>query len=261
MKQLPAAGHLVKVEAGKQVIGVTISRPARHNSLVPRLLAELARAFRQVNESATARVAVLAAEGPSFSTGGDLEGFLDHREDIEAYASNIVSALNDCIDSMLQCRVPIIAAVDGQVSGGALGLVLASDIVLVTENASFTPYYSEVGFSPDGGWTAMLPDFIGRGRAGAIQYLNDTISAEQAVQWGLAYAMIGARDLESEIDALCRRICAKRGGSLVSTKSLLSTGRWRECLEREREAFVATIKGGEALRGIENFLSQHRKRR
>jgi len=251
---------MVKVETGQQVVRVTLARSARHNSLVPSLLGELARAFRQIDTSATVRVAVLGAEGRSFSTGGDLEGFLDHREDPGAYATEIVSALNDCIASMLNCKVPIIAAVDGQLTGGALGLVLACDIVLLSENASFTPYYSEVGFSPDGGWTAMLPDFIGHGRAGAIQYLNDTISASQAVQWGLAYAMIPSTDMESEIVVLCRRICEKHGRSLVSTKKLLHRGRWLDRLELEREAFVAAIEDDATIKNIENFLSPRRKR-
>jgi len=261
MTKRRAAASLLKVKTSQHVVSVTINRPARHNSLIPRLLLELGQAFRQVNDSAAARVAVLRAEGPSFSTGGDLEGFLDHRENVGAYADEIVSALNACIASLLHCRVPVIVAVDGQVTGGALGLVLACDIVLVSENASFTPYYSQVGFSPDGGWTAILPDVIGQGRAGAVQYLNDTISAQQAVQWGLAYAMIESSNMESEVAALCQRICDKRSRSLVATKKLLNRERWLAHLEREREAFVANMQGDAALRGIETFLSLRGKRR
>jgi len=161
---------LVSVDNG--VATVTLNRPERHNSLVPELLSHLLDALSASNRDPDVGIVVLRAAGQSFSTGGDLRGFLDHADHIRNYSEQLVGLLNQVIVAIYDCRAPVIVAVDGQVTGGALGLVLAADVVLVTERATFQPYYVDVGFSPDGGWTALLPGIIGQKRASAVQLLN-----------------------------------------------------------------------------------------
>jgi 2-(1,2-epoxy-1,2-dihydrophenyl)acetyl-CoA isomerase len=82
--------------------------------------------------------------------------------------------------------------VNGPVTGGSARLVLAADIVLMGKSAFIQPYYSEIGFAPVGGWTAMLPKRIGPARAIEIQALNMRIDADTALLLGLA-SRIGSR--------------------------------------------------------------------
>ena len=125
---------------------------------------------------------------------------------------------------------------------------------MVTERASFTPYYVDVGFSPDGGWTALLPDIIGHKRAAAVQLLNDTINAQQALDWGIAHKMAQADQLDQVLDDICARIIRKKSGSLQITKQLLRETNYRDRLDDERKAFVRKVVGQEALDGIEEFI-------
>lgn len=238
------------------VVTVLIDRPARHNSLVPPLLRDLADAFDRIVAADGARVAVLRAAGASFSTGGDLRGFGDHGGDLAAYAAELVGCLNEAIAAIIECDVPVIAAVDGQVTGGSLGLVLACDLVAVTPRASFTPWYTQVGFSPDGGWTALLPQIIGPSRARAVQLLNDTIDARQALDLGLAHRLAEAGGLDAALEELCARIVAGRAASIDATRRLLRGVDYRQLLEREREAFVRKITDREAGEGIDAFLAR-----
>jgi 2-(1,2-epoxy-1,2-dihydrophenyl)acetyl-CoA isomerase len=148
--------------------------------------------------------------------------------------------------------------VHGIVTGGSLGLVLASDMVLVAPEASFTPYYSIVGFSPDGGWTAMLPLLIGQKRASEILMLNRTITAEQAVQWELANQIVAADRIRDEARAVAESIAQKKRGSIQRTKRLL----WQDAdalaarLEEERARFCEQIVTAEAREGMEAFLKR-----
>ncbi len=158
------------------VATVILNRPDRHNSLVPAMLRELGAAIAGCESRPGVSILVLRAAGRSFSTGGDLGGFREHADEIAQYAHELVGLLNDAIIRLYDCRLPVITVVNGQVTGGAMGLVFASDIVLVTERASFTPYYVEAGFSPDGGWTALLPDVVGPTRARTVQLLNQTMA-------------------------------------------------------------------------------------
>ena len=243
---------LTRVEG--PVATITLNRPERHNSLVPGVLRELGDAIAACEADAGIKVLVLRAAGRSFSTGGDLRGFLEHADDIARYAHELVGLLNDTVIRLHDCRLPVIAAVNGQVTGGALGLVLAADIVLVTDRASFTPYYVEAGFSPDGGWTAMLPDVIGRTRAATVQLLNQTITAEQALAWGLATAHADEAGLDRAILELCEQLPGKKAGSVRLTRRLLRPADLESRLERERVQFVEQIVTGEAMAGIKAWL-------
>jgi len=236
------------------VATVTLNRPERHNSLVPGLLRELGDAIAACEADPGVNILVLRAAGRSFSTGGDLRGFREHAQDIARYAHELVGLLNDTIIRLYDCRVPVLTVVNGQVTGGALGFVLASDIVLVTDRASFTPYYVEAGFSPDGGWTAILPDLVGRTRATTLQLLNQTITAEQALEWGLATAYAESAGLDRAVAELSGQLLAKKTGSVSCTRRLMRPADLESRLERERERFVEQIVTGEAMAGIKAWL-------
>lgn len=201
---------------------------------------------------------VLAAAGPSFSTGGDVRAFFEAGASVAQYAERIVGLLNDTILAMLDLPKPIVTAVHGMVTGGSLGLVLASDVVLVADEASFTPWYSVVGYSPDGGWTAMLPDVIGRARVSDIVLRNRTITANQAVNWGLATAVVPGIGIEQEAIALADEVAEKVPGSVRHSKAGLWHDRDRVAagLAGERTRFVQQIATAEAREGMARFLDR-----
>ncbi len=246
---------MVRVSADDGVVTITLNRAERHNSLVPQLLHELRDAFRSCDASMPGPV-ILRASGPSFSTGGDLGGFLNHAAEISAYSDALVGLLNDTVISIFDCPLPVIAAVDGQVTGGSIGLVLAADIVLVTERASFRPYYVDVGFSPDGGWAVLLPGIIGHKRAMAVQLLNQRVSAEQALDWGFATAYADSADLDEALTDLCARLRDKHKESVRQTRQLMRPPDLEACLDEEKRRFVEQISTPEALDGIRRFLGR-----
>lgn len=251
-----SGGHrrLVLVEVDGPVATITLNRPERHNSLVPAMLTELIDAIDGCEAAPGPGVLVLRAAGRSFSTGGDLLGFREHDNAIADYATELVGLLNDAIIRLYDGRLPVIAVVDGQVTGGALGFVLAADVVLVTDRASFTPYYVEAGFSPDGGWTAILPDIIGRARAATVQLLNQSITAAQALDWGLATAHADSPRVDEAVAELCGQLLGKKAGSVRCTRRLLRPRDLESRLEDERQRFVKQIATPEAKAGIRAWL-------
>lgn len=244
---------MVSVDVENGVVTITLDWAERHNSLVPELLSELRDAFRNCDASVPGPV-VLRASGPSFSTGGDLRGFVRHASDIREYADRLVGLLNETVIAIFDCPTPVIVAVDGQVTGGSLGFVLAADIVLVTERASFRPFYTDVGFSPDGGWAVLLPEIIGRKRASAVQLLNQAITVEQALDWGLATAYANSDDLDEAVAELCQQLRGKQAGSIRQTRRLLRPDDLGKRLDDEKQRFLAQIETPEAIAGIRTFL-------
>ncbi len=253
---------LVLVETLPQIGVLTLNRPERHNSLVPELLNDLLDALDRLRRQPGMRALVLQANGRSFSTGGDVRGFFDHRQDGEDYASLVVGRLNEAILTLVAFPVPVVAAVQGIVTGGSLGLVLACDIVLVSPEATFTPFYTTVGYSPDGGWTAMLPDLIGRKRATEVLMLDLSITAEQAVAWGFANRIVPAERIRAEALAIAQAMARQQTGSIQRIRQLL-WGHHQEVavlLEKERQAFIRQITTAEAQDGMATFLQRNKSK-
>ncbi len=251
---------LVLVEKQDEITTLTLNRPERHNSLVPELLQELLNSLSELDQS-QGRAVVLQANGRSFSTGGDVRWFFEHRDDLETAASQVVGLLNQVLLAMIALPAPIIAAVHGIVTGGSLGLVLASDVVLLAPEASFTPYYAPVGFSPDGGWTALLPSLIGARRVEECLFTNGTIGSEQAVEWGIANRTVPADRIREQARATARTIAGMKSGSIKRAKRLVGGdySRIAALLEAERGQFVEQIASSEARDGMEAFLSSRKK--
>ncbi|MGE5140449.1 MAG: enoyl-CoA hydratase/isomerase family protein [Rudaea sp.] len=247
---------LVLCETQQQVTTLTLNRPGRHNSLIPDLLEDLLDGLAQATGS-HARAVVLQANGRSFSTGGDVRWFFEHRAEPATAALEIVGLLNRVLLAMIDLAAPIVTCVHGTVTGGSLGLVLASDVVLVSPEATFTPYYGPLGFSPDGGWTALLPALIGAKRAEECLFTNRTIGAAKAVEWGLANRIVPADRIREQVLSTARTIAGMKAGSIERSKRLVWGDRSQIAarLEQERQQFVTQIQSGEAREGMEAFLA------
>jgi enoyl-CoA hydratase/carnithine racemase len=247
---------LVRIEIDGAIGTITLNRPQRHNSLVPELLAGLRNGFAAVADDGNVRAVVLQAAGPSFSTGGDVAAFSAAGDGVAEYAAEIVGLLNDTMLTMLATPQPIVTAVHGIVTGGSLGLLLASDVVLIAPGAGITPWYSVVGFAPDGGWTALLPGLIGTARTMSLLSENGTISADDATAWGIASRVVPADSIHREARRTAERIADHVAGAVGAAKRLTRADRdvVARRLEEERRAFVAQIGTEEARRAMAGFL-------
>jgi 2-(1,2-epoxy-1,2-dihydrophenyl)acetyl-CoA isomerase len=238
------------------VARLTLNRPDRHNSLIPALLDSLNADLERIAGDRCIRAVVLQAAGRSFSTGGDVAGFHTvPRGQRRAYAEGLVGSLNRAILALLRLPVPVIGRIQGPLTGGSLGLLLACDLAAITPQAFVQPYYTQVGFSPDGGWTAMLPARIGMQRTREIQLLNQRVSAQEALQLGLVTACVEADALDATIEAWLEKLKSMQPASIASTKALLAD----DCaasLDAELRNFLELIDSDEVEAGMTRFLNR-----
>ena len=241
----------------ENVATITIDRVERHNSLVPPLLEELTAAVDAAVATESVRAIRLETAGSSFSTGGDvaaINGHCDDRTALADYAERLVGGLNETLLALYRAPIPVVVGVDGLVTGGSLGFLLVADAVVMDPDATITPYYPVVGFSPDGGWTALLPEIIGPIRTRRVLTTNETITAQQAERWGLATDV--SHDVAAASAGLASGMVDSCAGSVETTRSLV--GPSAETLEArlaaERRAFVDQVVTREALHGMAAFL-------
>lgn len=251
-----SVGRYVGLRKIGSVRVITLARPERTNALVPELLDGVRECIVRINADDDVRAVVLTAVGRHFSTGGDVAAFAARDgEGLAAYAREIVGSLNSMILDLMRLDVPVVCAARGAVTGGALGFILASDVVVLSPDAFLAPYYVDVGFSPDGGWTAILPQRVGRIRAAMIQYANEPVDPERAVEWGLATAV--ANDTEETALQLAQTYASKKAGAVARTKALLreEMSRVQARLDNELANFVEQIQTDEARAGMNDFLA------
>ncbi len=258
-----SAGALVKLAVGPQgagVASVTLARPSMQNALVPELLLDLCVALETVGRRDDVRCVLLLAEGGAFSIGGDMRRFAREMRGprLQAYSAELVGLLNQAVLSLMRLRQPVIAGVHGLVTGGSLGLVLGCDLVIASKAVKFKAHYASAGFSPDGGWTAMLPALVGARRAAAGLLLNRTISAEEALAWGLVNELVEPDALDGTLRQAARRIADAPVATMQRAKRMLQGGldRVEAALEIERRNFVEAVVGVQARDGVERFLRE-----
>ena len=246
--------QMVLLERSGPHATLTLNRPERHNSLVPELLSDLTMHLETLGTDKELRSVSLCANGPSFSTGGDVRAFYE-QEDRVTYSRDLVGALNEVIIALMSLPCPIMANIHGPITGGSLGFLLASDLVVITPRTFIQPYYNEVGFSPDGGWTAILPDRIGAHKAKQVLLLNQRLVADDIMTLGLAEAC--DEDPATQMTRWREALDTKASGSNTATKHLVQTTnlkRYASALEQERQLFVDRISMPETDQGMKQFL-------
>jgi 2-(1,2-epoxy-1,2-dihydrophenyl)acetyl-CoA isomerase len=248
---------LVRLEEAAGVARIVLCRTGMQNALVPELLDEFLWAVNQVRDNPAVRAVLLTAEGPAFSIGGDMRRFQRERGDnLFAYASHLVGQLNEAVMALVDLPQPVVAAVHGLVTGGSLGLVLASDLVYLSPKAVFKAHYTSAAFGPDGGWTALAPRLMGLRRAASALLLNRTVRADDAVAWGLATEVVPAEALLATAEAAAARLASFPQGTLRAAKDLLWGNRivLAAALEAERRHFLELVIQPAAMEGVDAFL-------
>ena len=245
---------MVRVSLDGPIGVLTLSRPERHNSLVPDLLIGLIEGHREIVDRG-ATVGVLTAAGPTFSTGGDIKAIRE-ADDREAYARHLVGLLNEAVLEIAFGPIPMVAAVHGMLTGGSVGLVLACDRVVLAAETTIRSWYATVGFAPDGGWTALLPGIIGVRRAAAVLLADDTITPAEALAWGVVHEVTPGAAVRDRALETARRIAGTKAGARDAIRRLTAEDRSEVAarLEAELAGFVAQVTTDESTAGMDAFL-------
>jgi 2-(1,2-epoxy-1,2-dihydrophenyl)acetyl-CoA isomerase len=228
---------------------LTLSRPGRGNSLTLDMLDDLRSA---INTLPAGQPVVLTGAGAAFSTGGDILPFLQHAGDpdgLKDYARRLVRALNETLLALHECETPLVAAVNGPVTGGSLGLALIADRILMTRSAFVQPYYALMGFAPDGGWTALLPGRIGPAQTRAWIAGDTRYTADDCHRLGVCDVVLDDEGFDAGVSAEVAKVQSLDAGVLFAARNLTGPDRnaLANALEAECEAFVARIARPETI--------------
>ncbi|PWK62486.1 enoyl-CoA hydratase-related protein [Roseicyclus mahoneyensis] len=172
---------------------ITLNRPEVMNALNTQMRAEITHAVQEAGKAA--RVVVLTGTGRAFCSGQDLG------DRASLSNMNLERTLRDeyvpMLMAIVDCPVPVIAAVNGTAAGAGANLALVCDITIAAESATFIQAFTRIGLIPDAGGTWVLPRTIGMQRAMGAALFADKISAAQAAQWGMIWEAIPDEGFEA----------------------------------------------------------------
>ncbi|MEI6097967.1 MAG: enoyl-CoA hydratase-related protein [Alphaproteobacteria bacterium] len=190
-------------ELTEGVAVLTLNRPAVMNALSAELRRSLGAALSRA--SAEAGVIVLTGAGRGFCSGQDLT-------DVDLATVDLQAILRDeyepLLTAIVDCPVPVIAAVNGAAVGAGAGLALACDVVIASEAASFAQSFTRIGLVPDAGGTYWLPRQVGLARAMGAMLFGDRISARQAAEWGMIWEAVPEAGFSAHWRARARALVA-----------------------------------------------------
>jgi 2-(1,2-epoxy-1,2-dihydrophenyl)acetyl-CoA isomerase len=218
------------------VATITLNRPDAANSLNHELSSEMLDAIIRSEEDPGVRALVLTASGRFFCAGADLRSFYSSNDELK----NRVSLLHVALSRMVRARFPVIGAINGTAAGGGMGLACACDLLVAAESAKFIMAYTRRGLSPDGTTTYFLPRRIGLGRALELAYLNRTLSAREAMEWGIVNRVVADSALMGEAHGIAAELARGPTRAYAAAKRLMHSG-CVESLETQIENEIRSI--------------------
>jgi enoyl-CoA hydratase/carnithine racemase len=206
------------------VATVTLSRPEKLNALTFEVYADLRDLLGELPHRGDARVLVLTGQGRGFCSGGDVDAIIGELQRMPAADVLAFTRMSGgVVKAMRDCPLPIVAAVNGIAAGAGSVLALASDFRLLARSASFAFLFTRVGLAgADMGSAYLLPRLVGFGRAMELLALGDDVSAERALEIGLATQVVEDAELPAAAEALARRLADGPAFAYSTTKVLLT---------------------------------------
>ena len=243
------------------VARIALTQPEVRNAFSDEVIADITAAFSEVGARSEVRAVVLAAEGPAFCAGANLNWM--RRMADYTRAENVADAakLAEMLRVIYECPKPTIARVQGDVYAGGMGLVAACDIAVAVDTAGFCLSEVKLGLIP-----ATISPYVIRamGARAAHRYFltAERFDAAEALRTGFVHAVVAPDQLDAKVDELARAITAASPDAVRACKKLV-----QDVAERDINAqlIAATVEGIADIRaseqgreGVQSFLQKRK---
>jgi methylglutaconyl-CoA hydratase len=253
--------NTLEISVIDKVATVTLNRPDVRNAFNEAAIAELALAFDELGRNDIVRAIVLAANGPAFCAGGDLNwmkqmaGYSD--------AENLADAtkLADMLRTIYLCPKPVVAKIQGDCYAGGMGLAAACDIAVASEEANFCLSEVKLGLIP-----ATISPYVikAMGENAARRYFltAERFSAAEAHRIGFVHELVKADELDASVAAIVKALVSNSPNAVRQAKVLVRDIAGRpvdNALLADTAERIAAIRASlEGREGVASFLEKRK---
>lgn len=211
----------IKFEIKDSIAYVTINRPKAMNALNGQVLDELLAAFAEIDANNDLRCVILTGEGKAFVAGADISE-MSKMNSIEG--RDFGAKGHSVMNNIENCRIPVIAAINGFALGGGCELSMACDIRIASEKAKFGQPEVNLGLIPGFCGTQRLARLVGKGMAKYMIYTADMIDAAEAFRIGLVQKVVAPEELIAECEKIAANIASKAPIAVRLSKDCINNG-------------------------------------
>jgi len=214
-----------------------LTRPEKRNSMIPKFWEELPRIIADIDDNVKARVIVISSTGPHFSSGMDIQTFAnssERDENADAKSRRVkgesfyrnVERLQNTFSCLENCRIPVLAAIQGGCIGGAIDFVTACDMRYATEDAFFTIFEINIGMTADVGTFPRLVKLIPEGIVRELAYTGRRMPASEAKTTGLVNHVFPNLDtMLDQVMVIAKEIASKAPLAVYGSKRMINYSR------------------------------------
>ncbi|HAF27902.1 MAG TPA: enoyl-CoA hydratase [Bacteroidales bacterium] len=251
--------NTIVVDIQAYVANIWLNRPDVQNAVNTEMLDELMHCFGAIEKLENVRVIVLRGKGKSFSAGADLKRMLESGK--LSFDDNLKDAKKwtECLSTIYHSKKPTIAVATGNVFGGGIGLLCASDIVISDSNAVFSFSEVKIGLAP----STILPFVLTRlneHKAKILMFTGRKITAKEALEFNLTDVVVEPEVIESTLESILSDIVKASPKGVEEIKYLINEfkkGYNHEQISNITAKSIAKLKiSEEALEGISAFMEK-----
>jgi len=234
---------------------LTLARPESANAIDLPLARELRSVVREAVSRDDVHAIVLLGQGRHFCAGGDVDAMA--REPVE-WAEEVAATVHDVVLDLHRTDRVIVAGTRGAVAGAGLSLALVADLVVAAPSTRFVAAWGEIGLTPDGGASWLLPRAVGSHRAAAMILGGRQLYGVEARDWGVVTEVAEDEAVDDRARALAAHVL-RSGTRAPGPTSRLLRSSWDVSLETrlEEELQALAAARNESQPALERF---HKRR-
>lgn len=222
------SGHFpdLKVEVRHHdQLWVKLSNPEQSNAISSAMIDSLCEILPQADFDPNIRVIVITGEGPHFCAGGDIKAMKDKSGMFAGEGNELRMRYMHGIQQIPQVieklSKPVIAMVNGAAVGAGCDLAMMCDLRLGSEKTKFAETFTKLGLVPGDGGTFFLTRVIGYAKAMQMFMTGDMIAGTEALSWGLLNYLYPSAELETQTEALAKKISQNAPVAIQMTKKAM----------------------------------------
>ena len=250
--------HIIVTDE-EQTRTIAMRRPEKKNALTQEMFLALGDAIDAAQSNPAIRCLILSGRGGVFTAGHDIADFLDATKAAPDPAKPRASVI--FLQSLVNNKKPMIAAVEGVAAGIGATMVLHCDYVVAGTTSFFSSPFTHYGLVPEGASTLLMPRIAGHQRAFSMLVMGRAMSAEDARQAGFVNIVVPPGHALNEARKAAREICALPVEAVASARRLLKppTEDLLRRIGQEEHVFAERMRAAAAVSAFENFLSRRKK--
>jgi enoyl-CoA hydratase/carnithine racemase len=249
----------IKTATINGVATIEIARPEKKNALTVAMYQAMAEALNAAREDGAVRAVLITGQPGIFTSGNDVEDFLTRPPG--QGSDSMDSPVFRFMRALLDCDKPVVAAVTGAAIGIGTTMLLHCDFVYVSDEARLAMPFVALGLVPEYASSLVVPQLMGHRRAAEKLLLGDPFTPEQAVDSGIASAVLPAAEVVAHARRVAERFNALPPGAVREAKQLMRAPereRLLQTIRTEGEIFGRRLRSPEAMEAFQAFLQKRK---